>query len=263
MAEGGGDGSGRRDGSRGTGGQREGGVPTPPRWPLGLSEPTPVFVSPPGAGSSRARGAGAPIAPIPRSQPALVWAPAGPSTPPLKPVCSKLFTPLGWDRQSGTGAAPGCSHGRCRGCSPPGLGTRAPAPPSGSPVPFHALFGHLCLRQGWDRHWGLGSHPALGAGMQLEEAPALLLRSPARSGMCWQGEQGAPLPLPQTFPFPKHFPFPFPKHFPFSFPKPAPVRASPGTEGHSPLHPPCPLLWFWGGSVVPVPLPHHSQPPRH
>lgn len=181
-------------------------MPTPPRWPSGLSEPHPGVCAPPGAGSSRAGAAGSPMAPIPRSQPELAWAPAGPSTPPLKPVCSKLFTPLGWDRQSRTGGAPGCSHGGCRGCSPPGLGTWAPAPPNGSSVPFRALLLAPLPAA------GLGQAPGLAGGggltlvwllghswQRLQPCCPGVLRAPGCAG---RGSTERPFPFLRPSPFP-------------------------------------------------------------
>lgn len=223
-------------------------MPTPPRWPSGLSEPHRGVCAPPGAGSSRAGAAGSPMAPIPRSQPGLAWAPAGPSTPPLKPVCSKLFTPLGWDRQSRTGGAPGCSHGGCRGCSPLGLGPcpsqwlfcAIPCPPPGT----SAL--------GWDRHqgWpGVGVSPwsgcwgTAGRGSSPAALEPCVLWDVLAGGARSVPSPSSDLPLSQTLPF--------------LLPHASPWQGQPGSTESLP----CPPSFGFGGLLSASPAPSGPTEP--
>lgn len=225
-------------------------MPTPPRWPSGLSEPHPGVCAPPGAGSSRAGAAGcSSMAPIPLSQPGLAWAPAGPSTPPLKPVCSKLFTPLGWDRQSRTGGAPGCSHG---GCSPPRAGHLGPCPSQwlfcAVPCPPGTS------GTGTEAGRGLGSHPGLVVGVQLAEAA----EAAQEPWMLWDVLAGGRGSTERPFPFLRPSPssdIPISQTFPFLPPHASPWQGQPGSTGSPPPCPHIPPPLVLGGLLSASPAP--------
>lgn len=222
----------RRKGGRRKGWQQEEGMPTPPRWPLGLSEPSAGVCGP-----SRLFHGSHPSLPAPSRG---CCAPSRSQHASPQTSSQQTFHPAGLGLAERGWGSPRVLP---RVCSPPGLGTWALVPSQWLFVPSHALL----LRQGRDGHGGCpgrGVPPC--SGVQLAEAPALqALDVLAGAGAAWSiPSPSSDLPLSPS---------------PNPFPKPVPGRAGPGAQGHTPLCPHVPLLWFLGGSSVPALLP---PPPR-
>lgn len=226
------------------------GRPPCPGDPWAFLSPSPVFVPLPGLAAAQQ---GLPALPwLPSLAPSQGWCGqsrsqhASPQT-----SLQQTFHPAGLGPAEQDWGSPRVLP---RGVQPPPGWAPGPLPlPKALQCHFMPSSWHLCLRQGWDRHrgWlGAGIPPwagSWGAPGRASNAPEpCTLWDVLERG---QGEHGASLPLPQTFPFPKRFPF--------SFPTPAPGRASPGAQGHHPPSPCVPLSppLVLGGSSVPALLP--------